>query len=157
MPSGPWALPTFLPEQTGSSSLNLQHFSAYNNSFATLAFFFLLRRRLIRDLEHTIDGVVLFLLAFPHRAKSHKAPSHDRRLLVHVRLWAGGLFSSSSFFFYKFAKKVGDGMREPYSSSPIQTTCGFQETGEFAWSQEWGLKWTWALLWGVFFFFLRRA
>ena len=53
-------------------------------------------------MEHTIDGVVLFLLGTlcpfsSPRESSHQAPSHERRLLVHVRLWAGGFLFTFSF------------------------------------------------------------
>jgi hypothetical protein len=131
------------------------HFSAYHNSFATLAFPST-ARRLIWVLEHTIDGFVLFFFSLRHLSpffsSLRQAPSHDRRLFVQPGLCAGVTFS----FYFTSSRKVGDGMRGraplPFSHS------WFQESGAFPWAPEWtrnGNGHFWGHHFGRFLFLLK--
>lgn len=114
-----------------------QHFSAYNNSIAILAFlgcFFFCDGVLGFGAHYRrtcfLDLCPIFLTA----RNPQQAPSHERRLLVHVGPWAGVFVS---FFSLQALRKVENGRRGRCFSSLIPPLVA-QETGAFTWPQSFG-------------------
>jgi len=129
------------------------HFSAYHNSFATLAFLST-ARRLIWVLEHTIDGVVLF---FPGTFVSFLfliATSSLSRQEASCSTWplCWGYFF---FLLHELAKSRRWHARP--CSSPFQPFV-VPESGAFTWAPEWtrnGNGHFWGHHFGRFLFLLK--